>query len=174
MEAARRAGIAAAIKPETASNPQTDRIVIGSCRRRRVSTFHGRSSTSTVRCCPDQNWPFVRPDVEEVGKNKTISSLIHQILGSDAFKVVCAQKSYEERRMLPSYSRLFCALVCCRIPDVTVRNHCGGRIQTRAILAPDLPSDILRPPAANNSSALLGEIGFDRGSVWRSTGVLKQ
>src|ERR1700691_2755466 len=32
MEAARRAGIMAAIKPETASKAQTDRIVIGSCR----------------------------------------------------------------------------------------------------------------------------------------------
>ena len=32
MEAARRAGIRAAIKPETASKAQTERVVIGSCR----------------------------------------------------------------------------------------------------------------------------------------------
>jgi hypothetical protein len=32
MEAARRAGIIVAIKPEIASNAQTDKIVVGSCR----------------------------------------------------------------------------------------------------------------------------------------------
>src|SRR5580698_2889637 len=32
MEAARRAGIMAAIKPETASRAETQRVVIGSCR----------------------------------------------------------------------------------------------------------------------------------------------